>query len=217
MNLDYISRPLLPEELKLLRKLKKEIQSRLQHGLRYHWLLYALLAGVVFTTLAVHFGDGFLCFLFGTLAVFSWSALVFGPWEAFKMLKKNKAQLAAFQEYLDGKNIRVIPVDALRIALAPEFEDESDLYVVEYAPDHILYIWDTEYNLNKVFPCLQFDLYEPDFAALTGMVLHPRSGKIEPLHIDSAAKWKHLGEFGGPGEWQAERRNFEELMRALGD
>lgn len=216
MELARISRPLLPEEIKRLRKLKKERQSRLQKGFQYYWLLYAVLAGTVFTGLAIYLEDGFLHFLCGTLAVFAWSALVFAPWEAFKLFRRDKAQIAVLDECLNSGTIRVVPVNALRIALAPEFEDESDLYMVEYAPDHILYIWDIDYNLEGVFPCMRFDLYEPEFAVLTGMVLHPRSEKIEPVHIDKAAKWKHLGEFGGPGEWQAERRNFDELIAAFG-
>jgi hypothetical protein len=103
-------------------------------------------------------------------------------------------------------------ITAQRIAIAPEYEDEIDLYIIELNNEELLYLWDMEYNLKKKFPCLDFEIYEDNFFKLTGRQIYPLSEKIQPVKISNKVKWNFMKQYGAPGHLETEKVNFDELL-----
>ena len=73
-------------------------------------------------------------------------------------------------------------------------------------------MWDTEYNLNKIFPCLDFEIYEDQFFKLTGRQVYPLSDKIQPVAIKKKAKWNFIEQYGSVGNLETENISFDELL-----
>ena len=121
-------RPFYPDELKilnsLLTKAKKEAKSKIKF---YHFFI-AILLGVCFTYFATLTQDNFWVLPFGTIAIFSIAFIVFMPYEIYKQKKRKLAFLKPLQNYIDKKTVDTYKVNATRIAIAKEFEDECDLY-----------------------------------------------------------------------------------------
>ena len=140
------------------------------------------------------------------------SFIVFTPYELYKQKRRHRATLQALDQAISKGTVAVCSIQAQQIALAKEYEDEGDLYIVEYEPGRMLYLWDTEYNLNKTFPCLDFELYEESFFKLLGRRLNPLSEKIKPALIDRKAKWNYMKKYGAPGELETVEMGFEELV-----
>ena len=86
------------------------------------------------------------------------------------------------------------------------------IYIVEIEKDKVLYLWDTEYNLNKKFPCLDFEIYEPNFYKLVGRQIYPLSEKIQAIKIDKKAKWNYMQEYGVRGHLETEIIGFDSLI-----
>jgi hypothetical protein len=99
------------------------------------------------------------------------------------------------------------------MAIAPEYEDESDLYIIEVSSNEVIYLWDTGYSLNKKFPCPDFEIYEEGFFKLTGRQIYPLSEKNQPVKIDKKAKWNFMKQYGAPGHLETEKINFDELLK----
>ena len=104
---------------------------------------------------------------------------------------------------------------ASRIAVAKEFEDEGNLYIIETENKAILYLWDTGYNLKKNFPCLEFEIYSEHFCNLIGRPINPLSEKIKPIAIDAKTKRAYLKKVGAPGQLTIENRAFEEVLEQI--
>jgi hypothetical protein len=105
-------------------------------------------------------------------------------------------------------------INSKRIAVAKEYEDEGDLFIIEYDDDKVLYLWDYDYNLRKKFPCLDFEIYEESLFKLLGRQVYPLSGPIKPLAIDKKAKWNYIKKIGAPGQLQTDSTNFEKIIEA---
>jgi hypothetical protein len=104
-------------------------------------------------------------------------------------------------------------INAKRIAVAEEYEDEGDLFIIEYDIDKVLYLWDYDYNRRRKFPCLSFEIYEEDFFKLFGRQVYPLSDRMNALTIDKKAKWNYMKKVGAPGHLQTERVNFDRLIQ----
>jgi hypothetical protein len=204
MKFQTKTRQLYADELKilnsLLTKTKKEVKSKIKF---YHFVFAGLLgATLVYITSIIP--DSFWTFLLGTFAVFCCVFIVFMPYEIYKDKKRRRVFIDTLQDYIDKQTIDTYKINALRIAIAPEFEDESDLYIVELEKNKVLYLWDTEYNLKKKFPCLTFEIYEDKFFKIVGRQIYPLSEK--------KAKWNYMKKYGVWEHLDTENIDFDELI-----
>ena len=128
------------------------------------------------------------------------------------MRRKGKGFLQRLNAVIDKGTVDTCLINAKRIAVAKEYEDEGDLFIIECDTNKILYLWDYDYNLRKKFPCLDFEIYEDNFFKLIGRQVYTLSDRIEPLTIDKTAKWKYINKIGAPGHLQTDSINFDKLI-----
>jgi hypothetical protein len=210
-----LRRPITVKETKTLQKIRSISEKELRKGYKTPYLIIATIVGAICALFANRTSYDFLVFVFGTISVLSFSVVIFMPYEIHKRLSKLRNEIKVIDNILTEKSIEVTPVSAKRIALAKEFEDESDLYIIETSDDAILYLWDIDFNLKKNFPCLEFEIYNEDFHELIGRQISPLTKKIEPLIIDGKTKWAYLKKFGGPGHLTMEERSFDEIIKQI--
>lgn len=212
MDITFKTRQFYPDEQRLLKTLKIQKEKESVHKIRFYHFIVAALLGGGSTYLATLVKGDFWVFLFATLAVFSIAFIVFTPFEIYKMGKKHKEFLQQLNNIIAKGTVDTSLIHAKRIALAEEYEDEGDLYIIEYDTDRILYMWDHDYNLRKKFPCLDFEVYEDNFFKLFGRQVYPLSNRIKPLIIDKKAKWNYMNKIGGPGHLLTDNISFEKLV-----
>jgi hypothetical protein len=208
-------RQLNTKESKALQKIKSTAEKDIKRGHKIHFLFIAAVLGVICVFLANWTTYDSLKFVFGTISVLSFGFVVFMPYEIHKGIKKAKKKIKAIDGILAQDGVDVSIVNASRIAVAKEFEDEGDLYIVETINKDILYLWDNDYNLKKNFPCLEFEIYSEDFYKIIGRQINPLSEKINPITIDAKNKWAYLKKVGGPGHLTLEKRDFEEVLEQI--
>jgi hypothetical protein len=212
MNPYFTIRPFYPEELRLLRLLKAKKEKECKASPRYHYLLVSTGIGILFTYLAIMVSDSFWVIPFGTIAVIAMGIIVFAPYEIYKNRKKENETLEELSTCLENGTLRAWHINANRIALAEEYEDEGDLFIIEYEPGRILFLWEQDHNLQNRFPCLNFDIYEESYCKLLGKQVFPLSERIDPVRIDRKAKWNYLCEFGEPAHLETRVASFEDLV-----
>ncbi|MBX3255391.1 MAG: hypothetical protein KF862_14715 [Chitinophagaceae bacterium] len=212
MDIPLKTRRFYPDELRLLKILKTQKEKEGGGKIRFYHFIIAGLLGVGFTYIATLLPDSFWTFLFGTLAVFSFAFIVFTPYEIYKMRRKGKDFLQRLNATINQGTVDTCLINAKRIAVAKEYEDEGDLFIIECDTDKVLYLWDYDYNLQKKFPCLDFEIYEDNFFKLFGRQVYPLSDRITPLTIDKKAKWNYMSKIGSPGHLQTENKNFDKLI-----
>ena len=212
MNLKKTTRQLFPAEQRVLKSLlTKSIKEGNSKAKYYHLLIAGFIAAACFYLASIIKID-FLFFVFGTLAVIACASIVFVPHEIYKNRKRIKNTVRTLQSFLDKGTVDTYQIKSTRIAFAPEYEDENDLYIIELDKDKVLYLWDTEYNLNKKFPCLDFEIYEDAYFKITGRQIHSLSDKIQPIEIDKKSKWNYMKQYGTFGHLETENINFDELL-----
>lgn len=212
MDIVYTKRNFYPDEIRVLKTLKK--QKEKERGGRvklYHFFIAGLL-GVGLTYIAAILPDSIWTFIFGTLAVLAFAFIVLGIYEMYKSKKRCRAFMHQLNSIIDKGVVSVCRMNAKRIAIAPEYEDESDLYIIELGENEVLHLWDAQYNLKKKFPCLDFDIYGEEFSMLTGRQIYPLSGKVEPLQISSRAKWNFMKEHEIAKHLEIEKVSFDALL-----
>jgi len=207
-----MARPLNRSEILLLKKLKKEVSDALKRRFRIWTFIVSLLLGVLFAYLAWHIHAGFFKFIFGTLALFCFAFIIFTPFELRKIRKRMAEKVKRADDFLKAGRVNVVAIDARQIALAEEYEDEGDLYIIEYETDHVLYLWDHGYNLQKRFPCRRFEIYETAFAKLIDRQLYTISEKIEPVIINRETKWEYIVKVTWPANLTTEQIRFATLV-----
>jgi len=212
MDILFKARPLYPDELRLLKTLKSQREKGGAGKIKFYHFVIAVLLGVGFAYTAAILPDSFWTFLFGTLAVLSFAFIVFTPYEIYKMRRKSKDFLLHLNAIIDKGTVDTCLIKTKRIAVAKEYEDEGDLFLIDYDTDKVLYLWDHDYNLRKRFPCLDFEIYDDNFFKLFGRQIYPLSDRIKPLIIDRKAKWKYMSKFGTPGQLQIANMNFDKLV-----
>lgn len=211
MDILFKTRHFYPDEQKLLKILKTQKEKEGRGKIKYYHFLIAGFLGAGFTYLASLTKGSFWVFPFGVLAVFAFAFIVFMPYEMYKAQKKNKLFLQQLNAYIDRGTVDTCLINAKRIAVAKEYEDEGDLFIIEYDTDRILYLWDYDYNLQKKFPCLDFEIYEDNFFKLAGRQVYPLSDRINPLTIDKKAKWNYISKAGAPEHLETCNVNFDKL------
>lgn len=214
MDIPFKTRPFYPDELRLLKTLKTQKEKEVGGKIKIYHLVVAGLLGVGFTYIATLLPDSFWTFLFGTLAVFSLAFIVFTPYEIYKTRRKGRAFLQHLNVTIEKGTVDTCLINAKRIAVAKEYEDEGDLFIIEYDPDKVLYLWDYDYNLQKKFPCLDFEIYEEDFATFFGRQVYPLSDRIKPVIIGNKAKWNYMKKMGAPGNLEMAHVSFDKLIEA---
>lgn len=212
MDITYKSRPFYPDELRLLKTLKTQKEKEVNIKTRLHYFLVAGLLGVSFIYITTLIPDSFWTFLFGTLSVLSFAFIVFMPYEIYKIQRRYNDFLHLLNATIDRGTVETCLINAKRIAVAKEFEDEGDLFIVEYDTEKVLYLWDSDYNLRKNFPTINFEIYAEDFFKLLGRQIYPLSERIKPLIIDKNAKWNYMKKIGSPAHLQTDNINFDRLI-----
>jgi len=212
MDITFKPRQLYLDEQRLLKALKTKKGKENLNKIKYYHFLFAGLLGIAFTYLAIITKIGFIAFCFGMIALFAYAFIVFMPYEIYKAKKKRKTFLKDLSSFIDKGTVDTCPVKAKRIAVAKEYEDEGDLFIIEYDNEKVLYLWDYDYNLRKKFPCLDFEIYEDKFFNLFGRQIYALSESIKPLTIDKKAKWNYMSKIGSPGHLQTQNINFDKLI-----
>jgi hypothetical protein len=212
MDIFFKTRHFYPDELRILKTIKAKNEKEGISKIKFHHFVIAGLLGAGFTYLATLVPDSFWTFLFGTLAVFAVAFIVFTPYEIYKRKRKHKDFLQRLNLTIDKGTVDTCTINTKRIAVAKEYEDEGDLFIIEYETDKILYLWDYDYNLQKKFPCLDFEIYDDKFFKLFGRQVYPLSEHINPLIIEKKAKWNYMSKTGAPGHLQIENKNFDKLI-----
>jgi hypothetical protein len=200
------------KETKALNKIKSGLDKELKQGYKAHYFLFAFGLGITFVYLATWTTYDFLVFVFGTIAVFSFACVILMPYEIYKNSRRARLKIKQINNVLLANSIDVTPITAKQIALAKEYEDEGDLYIIETDNSDILYLWDNDYTLKKNFPCLEFEIYDKDFYALIGRQVNSLGNKFKPIVINAKAKWTYLTKVGLPDHLTIDRKNFNRLV-----
>lgn len=208
-------RPLNPKEIKTLTKIRSSREKELKRDFHWGQPVTAIILGALALYLATWTRYDLITFLLGTFAVFCVAFVVIRPYEYYKDRKKSGSMLRKVENALSSGVVEVTPVNARQVALAKEHDGEGDLYIVETAKGHILYMWDIGNNLKKNFPCLSFEIYSNDFVSLIGRQINPLSEKFKPVIIDPKSKWNYLKKAGSPQHLAMEKRNFDKLIERI--
>jgi hypothetical protein len=212
MNIPYKTRQLYPDELRFLKALAtKKSKERFDKIKFYHFVIAGFLA-IALTCVAIITNIGFLRFLFGTIAVFAYGFIILAPFEIYKARRKNKSFVNDLSKFVDKGTVDTYLINAKRIAVAEEHEDEGDLFIIELDTYKVLYLWDYDYNLRKKFPCLDFEIYEEKFFKVTGRQVYPLSAPVKAMVIDKKSKWNYMRKIGAPGHLETQIINFDDLM-----
>ncbi len=212
MNIQYKTRNLYPDELRILNKLKSQKEKEKMSKIKLHHFVTATILGTVLIYISSKIPDSFWLFLSGTTAVLLFAFVFFTPFEIYKKRKRHKSFLQQLNTIIAKGTVDTYLVMAKEIAIAPEYDDESDLYIIEINENEVLYLWDTEYNLNKKFPCLNFEIYDDVFFKLTNRQIYQLSEKIQPRKIDKKAKLNFIKQNGAPKHLEIEKINLAELF-----
>jgi len=225
-QMEFKTRDFYSDELRVLKTLKVQIEKRGSNKAKFYHFVLAIFLGAIFVYLATLTPDGFLLFLFGTIAVLLFGFVVFMPYEIYKAQRWYKKKIQCLNALIEKGTISTCRINATRIALAKEYEDENDWYIVELCKDKVLYLWDSAYNLNKKFPCLVFEIYENNFFELTGKQIYPLSEKIKPVMIAPKKKWEYMKQIdmpdhceeqlvGAPESTRTAKISFDELINKI--
>lgn len=213
MDIQEISRPLLADEVSMLKEVVEKANKKLKSKRKIYHLIIAVLISTVAMYLAiVYFKSDFWRPAFGTIASFAFVYVIFAPYEMYKAKRAKRKEFKKASDLLAGNMVKVIPVNALQMALAEEYEDEGTLYIIEYQRGQILYFEDYDNDQEEVFPCLTFEIYEEDFCQLTWRQLRPLGEKINPNIIPGKAKWAYMKNNHWPAHLTTVTGNFEEIV-----
>jgi len=212
MNIPKTERLFYADEQRILKTIQAKKSKELEEQIKYHYFIIFGASGIALTYLATIIKIGFLVFIFGTLAVFAYAFIVFMPYQFYKERKRIKTFLDELNSFINKGTVNTHLIKAKRIALAKEYEDEGDLFIIEYENDKVIYLWDYDYNLKKKFPCLDFEIYEDRFFKLLGRQIYPLSKPIIPVLIDKKAKWNYMCKVGASAHLETENISFDKLI-----
>lgn len=213
MEITYSPRDIYPAELKLLKRIIAEKKKQVNKRIKFAHFLIIGTVGIICVYIAVKVPESFWTFLFGTLGVLAFAFIAFAPYEIYKLTKTHKLVLNQINTIIDKGVVHTCRISAERIAIAPEYEDEGNLYIIELNKSEVLYLWDAEYNLNKIFPCLEFEIYDKPFYECTNMQIYPLSDRTKPIKIDKKAKWDYMKKFGVPGNLEIRKIALAETLK----
>lgn len=212
MNITYTARQLYPDEQRVLLTLREKKEKERGTKINSRHFLIAVVIAAFFSYLATVIHIGIFEFFFGTIALFGVGFIAFAPFEIGKAKKRHRNSLAELSSYISQNSVRSCPIAAKRIAVADEYEDEGDLFIIEYDTDRVLFLWDYDYNLRQHFPCLEFEIYEERFARLLGRQVYTRSEPFPAITIDKKSKWNYLRKTHWPLNLTTLDVNFDQLV-----
>ncbi|WP_462249302.1 hypothetical protein [Ferruginibacter sp.] len=212
MDISFKTRQLYPHEQRLLKTLKKKKDKESGSKIKYYHFFIAGLLAISFTYLANINKESFWVLPLGTIVIFAYSFIIFMPYEIYKSRKNFKIFANELNSFIAIGTVETCIINAKRIAVSKEFEDEGELFIIEYDTDKVLYLWDYDYNLKMKFPCLDFEIYEEKFLKLFSRQVYPLSEPINPLIIDKKAKWNYMSKIGAPGNLQTQNISFDKLI-----
>lgn len=140
MNITFKTRQFYPDELRILKILKAQKEKQSSGMIKFSHYVIAGLLGAGCTYITATTPGSFWKFLLGTIAVFSFAFIVFTPYEIYKMKRKHKDFLQRLNKTIDTNTVATCCINAKRIAVAKEYKDEGDLFIVEYDTDKVLYL-----------------------------------------------------------------------------
>lgn len=203
------------KETKALRKIRTRNENVVKRGYKWPNVIVAFIFAGICLYLATWTRYDLIVFIMGVAAFFSLGYVIFMPYEAYKDIRRARAMINRLEGVLKSGVVEVTPVKALRVALAKEYKDEGDLYIVELEDRRVLYICDHDHNLRKGFPCLEFELYSDEFHDLIGRLINPLSEKIKPIIIEPEAKAHYMKKAGFPGHMDIQKKEFDRLMEKM--
>lgn len=215
MQLKKHQRKLAAKELRLLKLISKNRENELKSKNHLRIFLVSLIIGITFAFIASKLEDGFLLFLTGTIAVFAFAFFVFSIAPTIKERAVDRKFVRDLNIYIQNGLVSTSVINALNIAEAIEYEDESTLYIIEFEKDKILFYWDLDYSLYDKFPCLNFEIYDDEYYKFTNRQINFLSNKIDVELIDKNKKWNYLKKNGAPGHLEIINRNFENLVKEM--
>jgi len=215
MKLNKTKRKFSTKEVRFLKLIIQKHKTEVRFWNSYKLIFISFTIGVPFAIIAANLNDGILLFLTGTIAVFAFVGGIFSIVPCIKDNKKKKTDLKNLNKYLSDGYIGVSDINAQKIAKASEYEDESDLYIVKINDFQTLFVWDYEYNLDRKFPCLHFEIYEKKFYELTNQIINFKSEKITPINIAPENKWNYLRKNGISKQIELIDINFDVLVNQI--
>lgn len=209
MKLIYKTRNFYPNELEILKEIKIQKEKQKNKEIKiYHFIIVGILSMCIILIVQNSFVD----FIFGMVGTIVFNVVIFMPQAFYNTKKKRNFILQQLTSFIEKGKIDTCQISAKRIAIAPEYEDENDLYIIELNENEVLYLWDSEYNLDEVFPCLNFEIYESEYFGFSGTQINALSEKIEPITIDKNAKWNFMKANKIFESLEIEKINFDELL-----
>jgi hypothetical protein len=215
VNISFKARPFYPDEQRLLRTLKSKKEKEQGGKIKFYHFLVAAILAVGFGYLTSISPNGWVGFIPGIITFLAAGFVAFMPYEMYKFKKRNREFMIALNDLIDGGTVATCRIKASRIALAKEYEDEGDLFIIEIDEDNLLCLWDHDYTLQKRFPCLDFEIYEEKFTKLLGRMTYSLSERISPLTIDRKAKWSYMSKVGAPGHLEVMKVNFDQFVSEI--
>jgi hypothetical protein len=215
MSFKKTKRKLLAKERRLLNLILQNRKAELSPRKRFRFLLFSLFIGVIFGFIASRLEDGIFLFLTGTIAVFAFVAFVFSIKPYLDDAKEEKYFVKALEAYINNGIVETSVINALKIADAGVKEDESNLFIIEFEKDSILFYWDFKYSLFNKFPCLKFEIYDDDYYKFTDRPFNFLSEKIDPITISSKGEWNYIKQHLKPRQFEVRNINFEDLIKEI--
>jgi hypothetical protein len=212
MKIESYIRVLTDYENKLLRKEEIELNKVINKKSNYSNFLFSVVIFIFFGYLSYNLNDGFFKFFFGMVSVLSISYLIFSPKIYNDKLTNLKNKKQTLSNIISSNMVSVKHVKVNKIAIAQEYEDEGVLYIIELINKNVLFLWDLDYNFDKVLPCNEFEIYDNEFFEVTGLNLRKIGTEIKPIIIEKEDKWNYIKKNIVPDNLSVQELNFEELM-----
>lgn len=209
------TRKLSPAETKVLEMIRANYEKIIKKGPGIYPLILVIAIVLVSICLAIITSDRSAFVLFCITAVLFSLATVGMVLEILRPFRNQKKIIEEINRILDRGTVDVYPVRAKRIAIAKEYEDESDLYIIEMENDHLLYLRDHSFTLSGIMPCLEFEIYSNDFGELVNQQIVPLTNKIVPVVLDARAMLTYLLEEGFPEHMTIENGTLDELIERI--
>ncbi|MGX5817596.1 hypothetical protein ACWKWU_05340 [Chitinophaga lutea] len=208
MKLPTFTRQLSPEEHRVLYDLvHKPIPP-----IDWTWvMILPLLAGLC--AWGAFYADG--GFWTGILSLAAFVMGMFGLWDLprkkLSMQASRKKEQAYAATVLKEGVIVVTRIAAGRRILAPEVDDEGDLWILERLDGTVAYYWDYLYEIAETEP-ETLDVYEDRMAAVMGRAFAPLGEAPAPVRVNEQQKVAYCDQYDA-GHLEYDPVSFDDVLR----
>jgi hypothetical protein len=210
------ARPLNIREEKALKKIRSSQEKEIHQAFKPQVLAALALAGIVAVITASRTTYKLAIFLLGLVGLICFASLVLMPFEVYKTKRKAGAKIKLIDDLLARNAVDVYTIRAKQVALARQYGNEGELFIVDTVDHGILYLWDHDGSLRKNFPCLEFEVYDEPFQELIGRQVNPLGAKTKPnVVIDAKAKQAYFKKAAPPGHMTTDRKLFENVIARM--